>query len=74
MGEADIAKLIEEMSNSFSEELKHADSNITVALELLVRQSRWHRETDDAAELNATRLGKLEADVLAIEHKLGIQA
>jgi hypothetical protein len=67
-------KRLEDRMDSFGRRLKRADSNITVALELQVRQSRWHQETDDAAELIATRLGKLEADVLAIKHKLGIQA
>lgn len=90
MSETDIAKLIEEMSNSFSAELKagnkrledrmdsfdrrlkHADSNITVALELLVRQSRWHQETDANVEQNSNRLGMLEADVREIKHRLGL--
>ena len=90
MSETDIAKLIEEMSNSFSAELKasfkrledrmdsfdrrlkHADSNITVALELLVRQSRWRQETDAAAEQNSSRLGMLEADVREIKQRLGL--
>ncbi len=98
MSETGVAKLIEQMSNSFSAELKagfdridrrlhnledrmdsfdrrlkHADSNITVALELLVRQSRWHQETDANVELNANRLGMLEADVILIKQKLGLQ-
>ena len=90
MGEADIARLIEEMSNSFSAELKagfqrleermdsfdrrlkHADSNISVALELLVRQSRWHQETDANVEQNSNRLGMLEADVREIKQRLGL--
>jgi|SRR5580658_8422072 hypothetical protein len=97
MGEADIAKLIEEMSNSFSAELKqgfdridrrlqnledrmdsfdrrlkHADSNVTVALELLVRQSRWHQETDATVEHNTNRLGMLESDVREIKQRLGL--
>jgi hypothetical protein len=90
MGEADLAKLIEEMSNSFSAELKagfkrledrmdsfdrrlkHADSNVTVALELLVRQSRWHQETDANVEQNSSRLGMLEADVREIKQRLGL--
>jgi hypothetical protein len=89
MNEADTAGLIEQMSNSFSAELKvgfkrleermdsfdrrlrHADSNITVALELLVRQSRSHQETDAMAETSVSRLGMLEADVALIKQKLG---
>jgi hypothetical protein len=44
-----------------------------VALELLVRQSRWHHATDANVELNANGLGMLEADVVLIKQKIGLQ-
>jgi hypothetical protein len=63
---------LEDRMDSFDRRLKHADSNITVALELLVRQSRWHQETDANVEQNSNRLGMLEADVREIKQRLGL--
>ena len=85
MGEADLAKLIENMSNSLHEEMQagfkrlearmdsfdrrlaHADVNITTALTILTRQSRWHQETDATVESAIVRIGKLEEDIAAIK-------
>jgi len=49
-----------------------SDVNITTALEILVRQSRWHQETDATADLNATRIGRLEEDMVAVKRHVGL--
>jgi chromosome segregation ATPase len=61
---------LERRMGSFDRRLAHADVNITTALEILVRQSRWHQETDANAESALVRIGKLEEDVAAIKRRL----
>jgi hypothetical protein len=63
---------IDARMDAFDRRLKHTDANVTTALEMLVRQSRWHQETDAKVESDATRIGKLEADVAAIKQRLNI--
>jgi len=49
-----------------------SDVNIATALKILVRQNRWHQETDATADLNATRIGRLEEDMAAVKRHVGL--
>jgi chromosome segregation ATPase len=83
---ANVNRLIDDHSASLQREIAHlavkadnidtrlrkADSNITTALELLVRQARWHNATDVSVALAGERLFKVEQDIEDIRRRLDL--
>jgi hypothetical protein len=49
--------------------LKKIDANVTTGIELLVRQSRWHDETDTSAVELLVRVNAIEKRLYDLEHR-----
>jgi hypothetical protein len=49
--------------------LKKIDANVTTGVEMLVRQSRWHDETDTSAVELLVRVNALEKRLHDLEHR-----